>query len=90
MILPWSGLQGLFNKDGLKLVMNCLMMSKRLFSISICTRYSEWHVIFLQDRIVVPIGLRQTFLNRIHDAHLGVVKYKLLGQDSSFLAQLEC
>ena len=36
-------------------------------------------VIFLQDRIFISIGLRQMFLNRIHDAHLGVVKSRLLG-----------
>ena len=36
-------------------------------------------VIFLQDRIVVPKGLRQTFLQKIHDAHLGIVKSRLLG-----------
>ena len=37
-------------------------------------------VIFLQDRIVVPKGLRQTFLQKIHDAHLGIVKSRLLGR----------
>ena len=31
-------------------------------------------VIFLQDRIVVPKGLRPIFLQKIHDAHLGIVK----------------
>ena len=36
--------------------------------------------IFLNDRIVVPIGPRQTFLKKIHDAHLGVVKSRLLGR----------
>ena len=36
-------------------------------------------VLFLQDRIVVPKGLRQTFLQKIHDAHLGIVKSRLLG-----------
>ena len=36
-------------------------------------------VIFLQDRIMVPKGLRQTFLQKIHDAHLGIVKSRLLG-----------
>ena len=35
-------------------------------------------IIFLQDRIVVPMGLREAFLKKIHDAHLGVVKSKLL------------
>ena len=37
-------------------------------------------IIFLHDRIVVPIGLRQAFLKKIHDAHLGVVKSRLLGR----------
>ena len=37
-------------------------------------------IIFLQDRIVVPIGLRHEFLNRLHDAHLGIVKSKLLAR----------
>ena len=37
-------------------------------------------IIFLQNRIVVPMGLRNTFLQKIHDAHLGIVKSKLLGQ----------
>ena len=37
-------------------------------------------ILFLQDRILVPIGLRWLFLNKIHDAHLGIAKFKLLGQ----------
>ena len=37
-------------------------------------------ILFLQNRIVVPIGLRWQFLNKIHDAHLGIVKLKLLGR----------
>ena len=37
-------------------------------------------IIFLHDRIVVPVELRQTFLRKIHDAHLGIVKSKLLGR----------
>ena len=37
-------------------------------------------IIFLQDRIVVPISLRQAFLQKVHDAHLGIVKSRLLGQ----------
>ena len=38
-------------------------------------------IILLHDRIVVPIGLRQTFLRKIHDdTHLGIVKFKLLGR----------
>ena len=36
-------------------------------------------IIFLQNRIVVPMGLRKAFLQKIHDAHLGIVKSKLLG-----------
>ena len=36
-------------------------------------------IIFLHDRIMVPIGLRQVFLQKIHYAHLGVVKSRLLG-----------
>ena len=37
-------------------------------------------IIFLQNRIVIPMGLQNTFLQKIHDAHLGIVKSKLLGQ----------
>ena len=36
-------------------------------------------IIFLHDRIVVPIGLRQVFSQKIHDAYLEVVKSRLLG-----------
>ena len=35
-------------------------------------------IIFLHDRIVVPIAIRQTFLKKIHDTHPGVVKSRLL------------
>ena len=37
-------------------------------------------IILLHDRIVIPVGLRQTFLSKIHNAHLGIVKSKLLGR----------
>ena len=37
-------------------------------------------IIFLQDRIMVPVGLRDEFLRRIHDVHLGIVKSKLLAR----------
>ena len=37
-------------------------------------------VFFLQDRVVIHIGLRRQFLNKIHNAHLGVVKLKLLAR----------
>ena len=37
-------------------------------------------IIFLQDRIVVPIGLRCEFLNRLYATHLGIVKSKLLAR----------
>ena len=37
-------------------------------------------IIFLQNRIVVPIDLRNAFLQKMHDAHLGIVKSKLLGR----------
>ena len=37
-------------------------------------------IIFLQDRIMVPFGLRHEFLNRLHDAILGIVKSKLLAR----------
>ena len=46
-------------------------------------------VLFLQNRVVIPIGLRRQFLNKIHNAHLGVVKSKLLARDFDVLAQLE-
>ena len=41
-------------------------------------------IIFLQNRIVIPIGLRWSFLSKIHDAHLGIVKLKLLGHTLIF------
>ena len=37
-------------------------------------------VLFFQNRVVIPIGLRRQFLNKLHDAHLGVVKLKLLAR----------
>ena len=33
----------------------------------------------LVDRIVIPMGLRNAFIQKIHYAHLGIVKSKLLG-----------
>ena len=35
-------------------------------------------VIFLQNRIVVPIGLKHQFITKLHESHVGVVKSKLL------------
>ena len=37
-------------------------------------------IIFFQNRIVVPIGLKQQFLNKLHKSHMGVVKLKLLAR----------
>ena len=37
-------------------------------------------IIFLQDWIMVPVGLQSEFLKRIHDVHLGIVKLKLLAR----------
>ena len=37
-------------------------------------------VIFFQNRIVVPIGLKCQFLAKLHESHLGVVKSKLLAR----------
>ena len=37
-------------------------------------------IIFFQNRIVVPIGLKQQFLNKLHESHIGVVKSKLLAR----------
>ena len=37
-------------------------------------------VIFLQDRIVVPIGIKHQFLTKLHESHMGVVKSKLLAR----------
>ena len=37
-------------------------------------------IIFVQNRIVIPMGLQNAFLQKIHDAHLGIVKSKLLGR----------
>ena len=33
-------------------------------------------VIFFQNRIVVPIGLKCQFLAKLHESHLGVVKWQ--------------
>ena len=41
-------------------------------------------IIFLHGRVVIPIGLRQMFLSKIHDTHLGIVKSKLLGRNLIF------
>ena len=37
-------------------------------------------ILSLQHRIIIPIGLRWLFLNKVHDTHLGIVKSKLLGR----------
>ena len=41
-------------------------------------------VIFFQNRIVVPIGLKHQFLAKLHESHLGVVKSKLLARTSIY------
>ena len=43
-------------------------------------------IIFLQNRIVIPMGLRNAFLQKIHDAHLGIVKSKIAWPDIGLLA----
>ena len=83
MTLPWSGWQGLFNKDGLRLVRNCLMMSKITFHTDL--HYTLWMALYsYMTELSFPIGLRQIFLSKIHDAHLGIVKSKLLGRTLFF------
>ena len=47
-------------------------------------------IILLHDRIVVPVVLRQTFLRKIHNAHLGIVKTKLLIRPLIYWPKLEC
>ena len=37
-------------------------------------------IIFFQNRIVVPIGLKCQFLAKLHELHMGVVKSKLLAR----------
>ena len=37
-------------------------------------------IIFFHNRIVVPIGLRRQFLNKLHDSHLGIAKTKLMAR----------
>ena len=37
-------------------------------------------IIFFQNRIMVPRGLKQQFLNKLHESHMGVVKSKLLAR----------
>ena len=37
-------------------------------------------IIFLQNRIVVPVGLRCSFLDKLHDNHMGIVKTRLLAR----------
>ena len=35
-------------------------------------------IIFIHNRIVVPIGLRHGFLAKLHDNHMGIAKTRLL------------
>ena len=37
-------------------------------------------IIFFQNRIVVPIGIKHQFLAKLHESHMGVVKSKLLAR----------
>ena len=37
-------------------------------------------IIFFHNRIMVPIGLKRQFLNKLHDSHLGVAKTKLMAR----------
>ena len=37
-------------------------------------------VIFLQNRIMVPIGLRHGFPDKLHDNHMGIAKTRLLAR----------
>ena len=46
-------------------------------------------IIFLQNRIVVPMGCREAFLKKIHDVHLGIVEVQTTWPDTCILAQLE-
>ena len=43
-------------------------------------------VIFFQNRIMVPIGLKHQFLVKLHESHMVVVKSKLLERTLSLLA----
>ena len=54
------------------------LTSNRTFSTDISSHIVDG-IIFLQNRIVIPMGLRNAFLQKIHDTHLGIVKSKLLG-----------
>ena len=81
MIDPYNGKTGLcYSKR------DCLRQTKELFDD--VKAYFQYRytlhiadgIVFLHDKIVVPIGLRQVFLQKIHDAHLGVVKSRLLRQ----------
>ena len=36
--------------------------------------------IFFHNRIMVPIGLKRQFLNKLHDSHLGIAKTKLMAR----------
>ena len=67
----------LFKEDGLKQPKNFLMTSKVYFQYRYTLHIVDG-IIFLHDRIMVPISLRQVFLQKIHDAHLGVIKSRLL------------
>ena len=35
-------------------------------------------IVFLEKRIVVPIGLHHMFLTELHESHLGIIKTRLL------------
>ena len=68
----------LFKEDGLKQPKHCLIIVKVYFQYRYALHILDG-IIFLHDRIVVPNSLRQVFLQRIHDAHLEVIKSRLHG-----------
>ena len=51
-------------------------------------------IIFFQNRIMVPIGLKCQFLAKLHESHMGVVKSKLLARtliySPNWIDDIEC
>ena len=66
--------------DGLKQAKNWKVMSSLISSTDMKLHIVDG-VIFFQNRIVVPVGLKCQFLIKLHESHMGcVVKSKLLAR----------
>ena len=88
MIPHWYIWQESYNLDGQTIAQSYQVMSNLFYQ----HRY-ELHivdgVIFFHNRIVVPIGLRRQFLNKLHDSHLGIAKTKLMARMLVYWPKME-